>query len=120
MATGIKPRHKKVDAILNLQSPSNIKQLHSFLSMVNYYHDMWPCCTHILAPLTAIMGKGTFCWDPIYQHNFNQMKSLVAADILLAYPDHTHLSMWRQMLVNNSLALLLSNLGILWPTIHAS
>ena len=59
--TGTKPWHKKVDAILNLQPPSNNKQLDVFLVMVNYYCDMWPHHTHVLAPLTMMMGKGAFC-----------------------------------------------------------
>ena len=54
---GVKPWHKKVDAILRLQPPVNMKQLRSFLGMVIYYRNMWACRTHVLAPLTELTSK---------------------------------------------------------------
>ena len=57
--------------------------------MVNYYRDMWPCHTHVLAPLTALTGKRSFTWTTECQQAFDQMKGLVSLDALLAFPDHT-------------------------------
>ena len=87
--SGVKPWHKKVDAILQLRPPTNVKQLRSFLSMVNYYCDMWPHHTHVLAPLTALTGKRSFLWTTECQEAFDQMKALVSLDALLTFPDHT-------------------------------
>ena len=38
---GIKPQPKKVQAILVLNPPNNVKELRQFLGMVQYYRDMW-------------------------------------------------------------------------------
>ena len=59
--TGIKPWKKKIDIILCLKPPRNIKELHAFLGMVNYYCNMWPCWTHTLAPLSAMTRKAVTC-----------------------------------------------------------
>jgi hypothetical protein len=56
---------------------------------------MWPQRLHILAPLTAKTSapkKGEkhppFQWTPDMQKAFDQMKALMAADVLCAYPNH--------------------------------
>jgi RNase H-like domain found in reverse transcriptase len=71
-----------------MQAPTNIKQIRAFFGMVRYYHNMWPCCSHILAPLTELTGKKTFVWEDKHQQAFEQMKALIATDALLAYPNH--------------------------------
>ena len=89
--TGVKPWQKKVDAILKLSRPTNIKELRSCLGLVTYYRDMWPRRSHILAPLTDLLRlkKGSkIPWNSEHEKAFEQMKAMVAADALLAYPDH--------------------------------
>jgi hypothetical protein len=42
MPVGLKPWSKKIKAILNMERPQNISQLHAFIGAVTFYHDMWP------------------------------------------------------------------------------
>ena len=54
---GIKPMSNKVDAILNLARPTNVKQLRRVLGIVQYYRDIWEKRSHVLAPLTDLVGE---------------------------------------------------------------
>ena len=54
---GVKPLRKKIQGIIDMEAPTNLTQLRSFLGMVTYYQDMWPKRSHILSPLTELMGS---------------------------------------------------------------
>jgi hypothetical protein len=89
---GIKPQQKKVQAILVLNPPNNVKQLRLFLNMVQYYHDMWAKCSEMLAPLSDLVGeckktkttrknkvkKKPWHWDSIHQIAFDRVKTTIA------------------------------------------
>eukprot|EP00804_Cyclotella_cryptica_P030446 CCRYP_008517-RA/>CCRYP_008517-RA protein AED:0.40 eAED:0.43 QI:0/0/0/1/0/0/3/0/175 len=84
---GIKPQPKKVQTILTLTPPQNVKQLRRFLGMVQYYRDIWARCSEILAPLTNLVGE-LWHWDHIHQQAFDTVKATIAHDVTLAYPDY--------------------------------
>ncbi len=54
---GIKPQPKKMQAILALNLPNNVKELWQFLGMVQYYRDMWQKRSEMWAPLTNLVGE---------------------------------------------------------------
>jgi hypothetical protein len=98
---GIKPQPIKVQAILALNPPNNVKELRHFLSMVQYYRDMWAKRSDMLAPLSDLVEecgekktnrknkvKPCHC-DSIHQIAFDNVKSTIAKEVVLAYPDFT-------------------------------
>ena len=85
---GIQPQPKKVEAIMRLKSPRNARQLRHFLGMVNFYRDMWRRRSHLIAPLTQLLGKGKkFKWGKEHQQAFEEIKSAISKETLLAFPD---------------------------------
>ena len=78
---GIKPQPKKPEIILNLMTPSNLKQLKSLLWMVQDYRDMWLKRSPILAPLTeasSSKNKKTFKWTDAMKSALCGMKKVMA------------------------------------------
>jgi hypothetical protein len=100
---GIIPQSNKVQAILAIKPPTGVKQLRHFLGMVQYYCDLWARWSHMLAPLTSLVGecsqakttkaKGTkkvpWHWDELHQRAFDHIKATIAKDVVLVYPDYS-------------------------------
>ena len=85
---GIQPQPKKVEAILRLKPPKTKRQLRQFLGMVNFYRDMWRRRSHLLAPLTGIVGStAKFVWKKEQQEAFDAMKKVMSQEALLTFPD---------------------------------
>jgi hypothetical protein len=75
-----------------MDRPHNATELRMFIGCVNYYHDMWPSCAHILKPLTdksSLKKRSPIKWTDEMQKMFDKMCLLMAADALAAYPDTT-------------------------------
>ncbi len=97
---GIKPQSKKVQAIVTIQPPTNVKQFRQFLGMVQYYRDLWARQSEMLAPLTSLVGecsqtkvtraKGTkrvpWHWDEVHQKAFDHVKATICKRSSLGLP----------------------------------
>ena len=100
---GIKPQKDKIQAILALKAPTCVKELRRFLGLVQYYRDLWEQRSHVLAPLTDLVGecgqtkatkkaktkKKPWHWDKEHQQAFDSAKELICREVLLAYPDYS-------------------------------
>ena len=99
---GIKPQRKKIEAILAIDPPTNVRSLRAFLGIVQYYRDLWEKRSEMLAPLSDLVAecgttkaqkkktgkkKPVWHWDAIHQKAFEEVKEVIARDVVLAYPD---------------------------------
>ena len=63
---GIRPVDKKVEAIVNMTPPKNMRQMRAFVGLVKYYREIWDRRSHLLQPLTVLTStKVTFKWIDI-------------------------------------------------------
>ena len=55
---------------------------------MNYYRNMWPRQSHMLAPLTRLTSiKRKFEWTQVDQDDFKKIERIVARNNSLIYPD---------------------------------
>ena len=88
---GIKPDPKKVQGIVDMARPTTSTEIRRLVGLVQYYRDLWPRRSHVLAPLTeAAAGKAKRAkikWTEELERAFQDLKKLVAKDTMLNYPD---------------------------------
>jgi RNase H-like domain found in reverse transcriptase len=64
------------------------KQLRSFIGMVNYYRNMWPQWSHLLAPFSSFTAaKVKWTWTEECQTSFDNMTKLIAKEKLITHPN---------------------------------
>ena len=85
---GVKPQEKKIEAILNIATPTNVRQVCSFLGAINHYKQMIPHSSHVATEITALSKKGAkFKWTPNCQAAFETLKLELAKRVILTYPN---------------------------------
>jgi len=72
---GIKMDTKKVSVVKEWPTPTNVKEVQSFLGFANFYRRFIANYSRITAPLTALTTKETpFVWDKAQQGAFEELK----------------------------------------------
>lgn len=85
---GIQKDPTKVQEIKNVKRPKNLKELQSFLGLINFYSKFchtYADSTKSLYKLTSL--KSTFKWTDEQQSAFDDIKQKMMEDITLHYPN---------------------------------
>ena len=85
---GVKPDPQKIKCVLDFPTPSNQKEIKSFLGLSGYYRRFIPGYGQISKPLTSLLKKDvSFRWSDLCQEAFDKLKSILTTEPLLQYPD---------------------------------
>ena len=81
---GIQPSPQKVKAMLNVADPENVKELLSWLGMVNYYRKWIPYMLTVLQPLNELLTKKTkWQWNERCKNSFRKICELLSSSEVL-------------------------------------
>ena len=84
----VRPLSYKLEAIKEINAPTKVCDIHSFVGIVNDLSDMWRKRAHTLAPLTKLCSmKVKFKWTDEDNDYFIAMKKIGGRDVPLYYPN---------------------------------
>ncbi len=87
-AEGLHASDSKVEAVLKVPNPKNVKELRSFLGMMNYYRKFIPSLATILKPLTSLLEKNhKWAWNEECVRAFEKAKALLTSSPVLVHYD---------------------------------
>jgi len=90
---GYKPVKSRVNAILQLNPPTNVRKVREFLGIVNFTKNHIPNRAIILEPITRLKKKDMpFGWGEEQAEAFVKIKAVIAKSIMLVY--HGSISKW--------------------------
>lgn len=85
---GISTDNSKITSITNWPTPTNAKELRSFLGLAGYYRKFVRHFATIAKPLTSLLKKHTiFVWTSLHQDAFDALKNALSTAPVLAAPD---------------------------------
>jgi hypothetical protein len=85
---GISIDPSKVKDVLSWNTPQNVSDIRSFLSLAGYYRRFIEGFSKISKPMTELLAKGnTFEWTPRRETSFQELKKRLTTAPILTMPD---------------------------------
>ncbi|XP_054287577.1 uncharacterized protein K02A2.6-like [Macrosteles quadrilineatus] len=87
---GIHPTTEHLEAVKNMQSPKNVKELRSFLGSINYYSKFIPHLQSLCVPLHKLLKKGVkWHWNENHEQVAAKLRHLLTTTDTLAHYDES-------------------------------
>ena len=84
VASGLEPDPSKVEAIINMDKPDDVKDLQAFLGLANYLSRFTPHPADVSAPLRDLCRQDVeFLWGPEHTKAFQTLKTIVSSPKIL-------------------------------------
>ena len=88
---GLRPDPLKIDSILEIPRPRNVRQLRQFLGVCQYQARFLLGYASEAQPLRALLHKGRkWSWTSVEQEAFEKIKRLFAESVLLKRPNYDY------------------------------
>lgn len=86
-AQALHPVEKKVKAVMDAPTPTNVTELKAYLGLLNYYNKFLPNLAILLAPLHELLRHDVrWSWQKKQEEAFQKSKTLLnSADVLVHY-----------------------------------
>jgi transposase InsO family protein len=85
-AEGLMPQESKIEAVLNTAPPQNVKEVKSFLGLLNYCSKFLPNFATVSEPIRKLTRKNiSFIWGQEQQTAFEKLKSLLTSASVMAF-----------------------------------
>ncbi|XP_072984345.1 uncharacterized mitochondrial protein AtMg00860-like [Typha latifolia] len=88
---GLEADPKKIKCMVEWSLPKTIKELYSFLGLIDYYHWFVVNYAKVVAPLMALLWKGAFTWTDKATEASEALKKAMILALVLALADFTSL-----------------------------
>ena len=88
-ARGTEPDPSKVEAVRDFATPSCLSDVRGFVGMASYYRRFIKNFSDVAAPLHELTkgGQREFCWTPLADSTFRDLKSRLCSAPILSLPD---------------------------------
>ena len=87
---GVRCDPTKIEAVKNWKRPRHVKQVRSFLGLVNYYRRFIRNYTDLAIPLYDLQRKKTkFYWGDAEQRAFDELREALISAPVMAFPQET-------------------------------
>jgi hypothetical protein len=80
---------KKIEVMQDWTHPKTLKKLCGFMELTGYYRKFFKNYGKIATPLTALLKKNYFTWNPTTSQDFQTLKMAMCTTPVQALPDFT-------------------------------